>query len=107
MTYRGSGIQLINFLCQICNMMFWFFKVSFHVDCCMICSSPQASDKQPWLQISFSDMEREITKITTWGGGKGLGYVKVYRLAFTLVGDKAWTDYTEGDRTRVSIMFHN
>lgn len=60
----------------------------------------QDSDKQPWLQISFSDMERKITKITTWGGGKGLGYVKVYRLAFTLVGDKAWTDYTEGDKTR-------
>ena len=72
----------------------------------MICSSLQASDKQPWLQISFSNMERKITKITTWGGGQGLGYVKVYSMAFTKVGDnKVWTDYREGDKTRVSIMF--
>ena len=66
---------------------------------------PQASEKQPWLQISFSDMERKITKITTWGGGKGLGYVKVYRLAFTEVGDnRVWSDYKEGDKTRVSSI---
>ena len=57
------------------------------------------------MQISFSDMERKITKITTWGGGKGLGYVKVYRLAFTEVGDnRVWSDYKEGDKTRVSSI---
>lgn len=52
-------------------------------------------------------MERKITKITTWGGGKGLGYVKVYRLAFTEVGDNTlWSDYKEGEKTRVSLMSH-
>ena len=72
----------------------------------MILFSPQTSDKQPWLQISFSDMVTKITKITTWGGGKGLGYVKVYRLAFTKVGgNSVWTNYKEGDKTRVSLMF--
>lgn len=73
---------------------------------CEFFFSPQASDKQPWLQISFSDMLTKITKITTWGGGKGLGYVKVYRLAFTKVGgNSVWTDYQEGDKTRVSLLF--
>ena len=72
----------------------------------MILFSPQTSDKQPWLQISFSDMVTKITKITTWGGGKGLGYVKVYRLAFTKVGgNSVWTNYKEGDKTRVSLLF--
>lgn len=52
-------------------------------------------------------MERKITKVTTWGGGKGFGYVKVYSLALRKVGDnKVWTDYKEGAKTRVSIMFH-
>lgn len=41
----------------------------------------QTSDKQLWLQMSFPDVERKITKIATWGGGKGGSYVKVYRLA--------------------------
>ena len=87
--------------------MFWFCKENLHVDRCVICFSLQASEKQPWLQISFSNMERKITKITTWGGGKGSGYVKVYRLAFTKVGgNKVWTDYKEGDKARVSIMYH-
>ncbi|XP_078378069.1 uncharacterized protein LOC144661244 [Oculina patagonica] len=61
----------------------------------------KTSDKKPWLQISFPDVERKITKITTWGGGKGSGYVKVYRLSFTDVADNTmWSDYKEGGRTR-------
>lgn len=59
------------------------------------------SDAQPWIQISFPDVERKITKIATWGGGKGAGYVTVYRLAFTDVADVTlWSDYTEGGKIR-------
>jgi len=46
-------------------------------------------------------VDRKITKITTWGGGTGSGYVTVYRLAFTDVADvNAWSNYTEGGKIR-------
>lgn len=68
--------------------------------------SPQASDVQPWLQISFPSLDTKITKITTWGGGQGSGYVKLYRLASTDVADvTTWSDYKEGGKVRVSMSF--
>ena len=42
-----------------------------------------------------------------WGGGKGAGYVTVYRLAFTDVADVTpWSDYTEGGKIRVRKSIH-
>ncbi|XP_068726517.1 macrophage mannose receptor 1-like [Montipora capricornis] len=61
----------------------------------------RASDTQPWLQISFPNRETKITKITTWGGGRSSGYVKVYRLQFTdATGVNTWLDYREGGKIR-------
>ncbi|XP_074624213.1 macrophage mannose receptor 1-like isoform X2 [Acropora palmata] len=61
----------------------------------------QASDTQPWFQISFTNDESKITKITTWGGGWASGYVKVYNLQFT-DGDNVtiWSNYKEGGKIR-------
>ncbi|XP_015760775.1 PREDICTED: macrophage mannose receptor 1-like [Acropora digitifera] len=61
----------------------------------------QASDTQPWFQISFTNDESKVTKITTWGGGWASGYVKVYNLQFTN-GDNVsiWSNYKEGGKIR-------
>ena len=65
----------------------------------------QASDAQPWLQISFPNRDTKITKITTWGGGRSSGYVKVYRLQFTdATGVNTWLYYREGGKIRVNIL---
>ncbi|CAH3127383.1 unnamed protein product [Pocillopora meandrina] len=60
-------------------------------------------DKHPWYQITFPGWERKITKITTWGGGRGSGFVSVYSLKSTRTLDvdiTVWSDYQEGGKTR-------
>lgn len=64
----------------------------------------QILDKHPWYQITFPGWERKITKITTWGGGRGSGFVSVYSLKSTRTLDvdiTVWSDYQEGGKTRV------
>ncbi|XP_048579857.1 uncharacterized protein LOC5521688 isoform X1 [Nematostella vectensis] len=62
---------------------------------------PQASDKSPWIQVTFTGLYRRITRIGTWGVGTGkqVTYTKSYRLGYSNDG-VAWTDYTENGNVR-------
>ena len=54
--------------------------------------------------MSFTNVENKITKITTWGGGRTSGYVKVYNLQFTDEADvSTWSNYKEGGKIRVNL----
>ncbi|KXJ26286.1 Brevican core protein [Exaiptasia diaphana] len=61
----------------------------------------RASDKNPWLQVTWPGFAKRLTKIGTWGAGPGKNaYVTRYKLAFFFFG-QVFTDYQEKGVSRI------